>query len=239
MQELAHAVARDLPPGTVRLDHPVTRIGADEGTVTAQTPKGSFHSDHLILAVPPALAASRIDFVPGLDETTVALARMTPVWMGAITKVVARFSTPFWRAHGLAGAAISHVGPMREIHDMSGREGAPAALFGFVPPRQVGQPTVDSGEVLGQFVETFGPEAASPEELVIHDWRNEPFTSPPGVEGLQAYETFGHRHYMSPALGGRVHWASSETSAEYPGHIEGALAAADRAARAVLSARRH
>ncbi|MFF7790337.1 FAD-dependent oxidoreductase [Streptomyces sp. NPDC007991] len=38
------------------------------------------------------------------------------------------------------------------------------------------------------------------------------------------------------ALDGRLHWASTETAAEYAGHIEGALAAGERAARAVLAA---
>ena len=238
MQELAHAMARDFPPDTIRFEHPVTRVRALEGGLAADTPGGSIRSDHLILAVPPALAAASIDFEPALEEGTTTIARMTPVWMGAITKVVARFSTPFWRARGLAGSAVSHTGPMREMHDMSGGGGAPAALFGFVPPTQVGEITVDSDEVLSQFIELFGPEAANPEELVIHDWRAEQYTSPPTVEQLQAYEMFGHGRFVSPALDGRLHWASTETSTEYPGHIEGALAAADRAAAAVLNALR-
>ena len=129
------------------------------------------------------------------------------------------------------------MGPLREVHDTSGKDGDPAALFGFAPPTQPGQPTVREDAVLRQLVEMFGAEAASPEELVICDWRHEPFTSPPGVEELQAYETFGHPCYQSPAFGGRLHWASTETSLAFPGHVEGALRAADRAARAVLAAR--
>jgi len=128
-QELAHAVARTFPPDTIHLDHPVEQICLTEDRLTAHTPSRSFHADHLVLAIPPALAVSAIEFMPDLDEQMVAIARTTPVWMGAITKVVARFSSPFWRDGGLAGAAISHVGPMGEIHDTSGRDGSPAALF--------------------------------------------------------------------------------------------------------------
>ncbi len=51
------------------------------------------------------------------------------------------------------------------------------------------------------------------------------------------YQRFGHRRYADPLLGGRVHWAGTETSPEVPGHVEGALAAAERAVRAVLSER--
>jgi len=235
-QELAHSVARAFPPDTIRFDHPVTEVRLSGNRLTAQTPSGSFHAGHLVLAVPPALAVSAIDFMPGLPDETAAVARRTPVWMGAITKVVVRFSTPFWRDRGLAGSAFSHVGPMGEIHDMSGKDGTPAALFGFVPPSPSGRPTIGRKEVLHQLVDIFGQDAADPEEVVIHDWRDETYTSPPEGEKLQAYELFGNLCYAVPALDGRLHWASTETSAIYPGHIEGALAAADRAAHAVIDA---
>jgi monoamine oxidase len=58
------------------------------------------------------------------------------------------------------------------------------------------------------------------------------------VEWLGAYQLFGHPLYAQPALGGRLHWATAETTAESPGHVEGALAAAERAAAAVLAALR-
>lgn len=235
-QELAHAVAREFPPDTIRFDHPVTQIRLSGDRVTAQTSSGCFHADHLVLALPPALAVSAIDFVPGLTDETAAIARRTPVWMGAVTKVAVRFSTPFWRDRGLAGAAFSHVGPMGEIHDMSGKDGRPAALFGFVAPSPSGRPAVGRDEVLHQLVDIFGQDAADPDTLVIHDWRDETYTSPPEVEKLQAYELFGNPCYTAPALEGRLHWASTEASAVYPGHIEGALAAADRSAHAIIDA---
>ena len=90
--------------------------------------------------------------------------------------------------------------------------------------------------VVDQLVAMFGPSAAEPEALHIRDWRAESHTSPAGVERLTAYEWFGDRRYAGPALGGRLHWSSTETSPDFPGHIEGALVAAQRAARAVISA---
>jgi len=235
-QHLANSVAVEFPQHTIRFGHPVREICSTTGHITAHTPAGSFRGKHLILAVPPALAVSTIEFVPILDRRTAKVARNTPVWMGAFTKVVAEFSAPFWRQQGLAGAVTSHVGPMREIHDMSGRDGSPAVLFGFVPPIPPGRPTVTAAEVLTQFVDLFGPDGASPDKLVIHDWRDEQHTSPHGAEDLQAFELFGHSCYTAPGLGGRLHWASTETSITHAGHIEGALAAADRAANAVVSA---
>lgn len=242
-ERLARAVAEQLPPGVVRLGRAVRAIEArDDGlAVRAAASADDEGGDddpvvarHVILALPPALAVAHIAFLPELPERLAHLAAHTPVWMGATTKVVACYREPFWRRAGLAGAAISHVGPLREIHDTSGPDGEPAALFGFATATDA-EP-IDEQAVLDQLVTLFGPNAARPEQLVLRDWRAERWTSPPGVERLGAYQLFGHEAFTRPALGGRLHWASTETSTEFPGHIEGALAAAGRAARAVSTA---
>lgn len=233
--ELANAIEAALPPGTVRLGHTAERLHYEGGRVHASTDSATFSARHAILALPPALAVERITFSPPLPERLAGLAASTPVWMGAVTKVVARYERPFWREAGLAGAGVSHQGPLREIHDMSGPGGEPAALFGFVPGVTVGQPTVTSEDALAQLVAMFGPEAGRPIELIIQDWRAEPFTSPADVERLGAYQTFGHALYQEPAWDGRLHWGSTETSTENPGHIEGALAAAERCVDAILA----
>ncbi|MEU0390693.1 flavin monoamine oxidase family protein [Streptomyces chartreusis] len=154
--------------------------------------------------------------------------------MGAVAKVVAHYSTAFWREDGLAGAAFSRTGPLQEIHDMSGPGGEPAALLGFAHARTV-RPGFEQA-VTAQLARLFGPATATPEALYVQDWSGERWTAPSTVQRLADYSLFGHRLYQRPALGGRLHWASTETATEYAGHIEGALAAGERAARAVLAA---
>ena len=237
-QSLAEAVADGLPDGILHIRAEVTEILAAPDAIAVRSANGTFEGRHVILAVPPALAASRIGFSPPLDPHVARIAAVTPVWMGAITKAVVRYECAFWRDMGLAGAGISHQGPMREIHDMSGPHGEPAALFGFAPAHQPGDATPTEEAVVRQLAEMFGPRAAVPDAVLIQDWRRETHTSPSGVELLGAYQTFGHPSYAEPAMGGRLHWASTETSAEGAGHIEGALAAAERAAGAVATSTR-
>lgn len=234
-QDLVESLANELAQETVQLGAAVHQINYDESSrhLVVSHGAGTTTAAHVALALPPALASAKVVFEPALPERLRGLIEVTPVWMGAIAKVVAIYPTPFWRAHGLAGAAISHLGPMREIHDMSGPDGSPAALFGFAPG-QVGEPTATADACLAQLVELFGPEAAEPTDLVMHDWRAEPWTSPPNVERLTAYQLFGHDLFAQPAFDGHLHWCSTETATEAPGHIEGALAAAERAAHSIL-----
>ncbi|MFT4656788.1 MAG: monoamine oxidase [Candidatus Aldehydirespiratoraceae bacterium] len=191
-------------------------------------------ADHVVIALPPALAIAHITFTPDLPPNFRSLAAATPVWMGAITKVVARYGNPFWREIGLSGSAISHRGPLREIHDLSGPGGHPAALFGFASTTAASGPTSET-DILDQLGRLFGPDAGSPTELHLADWRREQYTSPAAVETLTNYDTYGHARFQKPTLDGTVHWVSTETSKVNPGHIEGALASAERAASQIIS----
>ncbi|MEV5878505.1 FAD-dependent oxidoreductase [Streptomyces sp. NPDC052101] len=231
---IAAALAAALPGDTLRLNTPVTAIHPDgQGRLAVGTPDGTLHAEHVILAVPPALALERIEFGDALPADLVGLARSTPVWMGAVAKVVAQYPAAFWREEGLAGAAFSRTGPLEEIRDMSGPDGRPAALFGFAHARTVGAGFDNA--VTAQLAQLFGPAAATPDILHVQDWSTEPWTSPSTVRRLADYSLFGHSLYQRPTLDGRLHWASTETATEHSGHIEGALAAGERAARAVLA----
>jgi len=232
-ESLARAVAERLPSDAIELEQVVTEVRAGGDHIEVHTATDRFEARHVVLALPPALAAARVSFSPSLPSRLADLAASTPVWMGAITKVVAQYARPFWRSNGLAGAAISHVGPVRELHDMSGADGTPAALFGFVPGTER-KTTVEAAEVLSQLVSIFGEEAADPTTLWIQDWKEELHTSPPDAVRLEAYHLFGHELYAQPAFDGCLHWSSAETSSICPGHIEGALASAERVARTIL-----
>lgn len=238
-QSLADALAAGLPPGTLRLAVPVGAIEADADRLQVTAGGTVLGAAHVVLAVPPALAVSRISFEPALPVQLARLAASCPVWMGAVSKIVVQYPEAFWRAAGLAGAAQSMLGPLREIHDMSGPDGKPAALFGFAAtagadPRVSEERATE--EVVGQLVRLFGPKAAAPDRVVLRDWGLAPYTSPPEVERRTDYALFGHRLLVEPAFEGRLHWASAETSERNPGHVEGALAAAERAAARVIAA---
>lgn len=228
--ELAAALARQLPPGVVELDQPVSAISAD---LTVSARDTTWTANHVVVALPPALAVHGISLPADVPADLIDVARRTPVWMGDSVKVVARFSDPFWRRAGLAGAAISRRGPLAEIHDMSGPEGNPAALFGFA--RAASMHANIETDIREQLVRMFGAHAAEPIELIIEDWSQEKWTTPPSTGDSPNYGLFGHSVYRQPTLGGRLHWSSTETAETFAGHIEGALEAAERTVAAIIS----
>ena len=233
-QSVALALAAPLG-STIRLDAPVEAVTVVDTTdgrrVDVRHRDGTLRARCVVIALPPALAVARIRFDPPLPTDIAALAARTPVWMGAITKAVAEYDDPFWRELGLAGAAVSHTGPLRELHDLSGPSGRPAALFGFAAP---GDGPISPAAVLAQLVELFGERARTPRALHLHDWRREEWTSPADVEQHTDYATYGDPRWRS-AMHERLWLASTETGQDHPGHIEGALAAAEHVGDALCS----
>ncbi|MFB7333215.1 FAD-dependent oxidoreductase [Streptomyces adustus] len=112
--------------------------------------------------------------------------------------------------------------------------GEPAALFGFAHARTV-RPGFEQA-VVAQLGRLFGPAAATPDTLHVQNWSTERWTSPSTVQRFTEHSLFGHPLHRRRALDGRLHWASTETATEYAGHVEGAHAAGERAARSVLTA---
>ncbi|WP_035758488.1 flavin monoamine oxidase family protein [Granulicoccus phenolivorans] len=231
-QHLLDALAAVLPAGTLRLAQPVEAIAVDPAGVRIRIPAGEIAAAHAILALPPALAAESIAFAPDLPPEVRRVAARTAVWMGSMIKAVAVFDTPFWRARGLAGSAMSHRGPFREFHDHSGPQGAPAALFGFAPAEALaGASDRAIAQVFGdQLARLFGPDTPPPRAIHVRNWSAERYTQP--VHGGEDMSTFGDPAYARP-VHGRLHWASTETAPAFAGHLEGALRSGLRAAEAV------
>ncbi|MGJ8621957.1 MAG: flavin monoamine oxidase family protein [Yoonia sp.] len=233
---LTGALAAGLDPARVHLGAAAQRISAD--------PFGAFAGDtfvaaeKIVLAVPPRLAA-QLEFQPALPEPATDGLQGLPTWMAAHAKFVAVYPTPFWRDNGLSGDASSRHGPMAEIHDASPDDASFGALFGFmgVPAAQrarAGQALADAA--VAQLVRLFGDAAGTPLATHLQDWSRAPFTA----TAADASPPPGHPAYQMPQAlrqvwDDRLIFAVTELAPDNGGLIEGALAASEAAARAILA----
>lgn len=191
----------------------------------------------VVLALPPRLVQECIAFDPPLPAALDEALKDTPTWMAAQAKAVTAFATPFWRTVGHSGNAfVRHPQAMLcEVFDQSSHAGG--ALGGFVALNvaqrehfRVGLPLL----VESQLAQLFGIEAQSTQP-VLHDWAQERWTcseadrhEPPAWPQADGLLRRGH-------WGGRLWFGGTETATHGAGHMEGALAAADRIAHALLA----
>lgn len=234
-QLLALRLAQGLE-GRLHLSAPVRRIEQRDGAVRVEADGVTVEAAQAIVALPPALAAA-IEFAPPLSERRRELAeRFRP---GALTKCVALYEEPFWRADGLSGEALTDLGPVTLTFDSSPRDGSSGVLLGFVGGPDARRLTVSSpaerrAAVIACFTELFGPRAAQPLDYAEGDWAAEPWSGggPTSNFGPGGWTGLGSA-LREPA--GNVHWAGTETATVWSGYMEGALQAGELAAAAALA----
>ncbi|MDE2605868.1 MAG: FAD-dependent oxidoreductase [Burkholderiales bacterium] len=248
MGALVAALQRRLDPARLLAGHTVRRLACggaqvDLEVVAADGQTTSLRAGQVLLALPPRLAATTLQFAPALPEALARAWRGTATWMAPHAKYLAVYDTPFWREQGLSGEARSACGPMAEIHDASAASGG-AALFGFLGlPAQVRSSVPEDvlrAHCRAQLARLFGPRAALPQAEFLKDWASDPFTAT--AADLQG----GGEHADAPPAGvpsgpwrGRIVGIASEWSPQFPGYLAGAVEAADLGVRAALLSEGH
>lgn len=244
MASLVDALRQELDPARLVTGQSVRRLHRTDTCVELRSEDAtggtrSWCAGHVLLAVPPRLAEQTISFGPALPADLARQWRDAPTWMAPHAKYIAVYDAPFWRGQGLSGEARSGRGPLGEIHDASMPEGR-AALFGFFGlPMQVRSNWPD--EVLrahcrAQLTRLFGPQAATPRADVIKDWARDPRTA----VDLDLSAAPSH-HAAPPMRAASGPWRhvltgiASEWSPRFPGHVAGAVEAAELGVRALGS----
>ena len=227
---LTQALADRLPDARKQLNAQVVALEKNETEIVATLANGdTIRADHVVLALPPRVAAE-INFTPALPDQTIASMLSIATWMAGQAKAVAVYDTPFWRNDGLSGDAMSRTGPMVEVHDASPADSGPYALFGFigVPPQGRADEQVLRQHLLAQLGRLFGPQAAEPAKLYIKDWAFDPQTSTPADQApLHAHPTYGLTRAMVGLWDDTLHFGGTEVAPQFGGYIEGALEAAE------------
>ncbi len=232
-QQIALRMAEDLGE-RVRLEHVVERIEYGAAGARVHTATETLTARAVVVAVPPEHRAS-ITFDPGLPVGHAELARHWP--QGNLSKAYAAYPTPFWRADGQSGEALSDDGPVFITFDVSpggpGVEG-PGVLLGFTDARTFDPlaPDVRRAKALECFANLFGDRALHPIDYVDHRWGAEPFApgGPTAAVPPGSWTTYG-QWLREPVEG--IFWAGTETADEWTGFLDGAVRSGHRAAAEV------
>jgi len=238
--QLIEKLAQRLPQENLKLGYQLLAVNDQHDHVELTLRHGAstlcVRAKHLVIALPPRLAAESINFTPSLDERLAHLLSDTPTWMAGHAKALIRYRHAFWRNSGLSGSALAgYPGAiLGEIFDASDNDGEYAALAGFfalpAPLRHRYREDLEP-LLLAQLFQLFGPEATEPEEIVIQDWFAEPATAtladdPPPTE----HPRYGHAWLQMGHWSNKLYFGASETAADFGGYLEGALEAAERVA---------
>ncbi|MFV0493801.1 flavin monoamine oxidase family protein [Mycobacterium sp.] len=225
--QIAQKIATELGSRIV-LDAPVHRIERHGGGVTVIADKNRADAGFVIVAVPPAQRAG-IEFDPPLPRGYTELARNWP--QGRLSKAYAAYPTPFWRASGFSGQALSDTGPVFITFDVSPGDDGPGILMGFVDARTFDTQPAEQRrhDILRCFASLYGDQALEPFDYTDHCWGTEDFCpgGPTAAVPPASWTTYG-RLLREPV--GPIFWAGTETADEWTGFFDGAVRSGLRAA---------
>ncbi|MGP9690555.1 flavin monoamine oxidase family protein [Psychrobacter sp. AOP30-A2-5] len=193
----------------------------------------TYQAQHVLLALPPRLAANNIKFEPALPQPLIKEWQETATWMAPHAKYVAVYDSPFWRNQGLSGSARSAIGPLTEIHDASLVEGE-GALFGFFGVPAYVRQSVSEMELKAhsraQLVRLFGAQAETPTAEYLKDWAQDSLTATPAdASGAGQHAVAPTAKPNTGAWQNCLTGSASEWSEAFPGYIAGAIDAANKA----------
>lgn len=236
MGKIIEGIAEGLPKDRIHTQFIAETIDHDAG-ITFTNGK-TCQAQQVVFALPPRLIPDLTIESP-LDQVQIDSMRSISTWMAGHAKILALYEKPFWREAGLSGDASSRHGPMVEIHDASpNTTQTSAGLFGFLGvPAQHRRNNEQAilAAVQAQLIRLFGEKAANPIKLIYKDWAFSPHTA----NTLDHAPLRHHPHYGLPnalkTLPDRnIHLCVTEVAPEMGGYLEGALAAAEATADALM-----
>jgi putrescine oxidase len=221
----------------VVLEAPVRAISWSDAGVDVDAGSVRVKARAAVVAVPPNLAAA-IRFSPALPAWRMRLQQASS--QGSVTKILAVYPEPFWRAEGLSGEGFAPHQLVRELYDNTPPSALVGVLCTFLPGEQAEfagrlNPEARRELVLEGMAKMVGPSALRATGYIETDWSAEEWTrgayaSTFGVGGLTRFGADLRRPV------GPIHWACSDIAGRGHMHMEGAARSGEAGASGILDA---
>ncbi len=232
---LIQALASHLDPQQVLQGQVIHTLHLEKDHILLEGTPGNHAASFVINTLPPRLMQSRLQFHPDLPKDVLELSEKTHTWMGESIKVGLRYREAFWRKPEFSGTVFSNVGPIQEMYDHSDATGKGFALKGFMNSAFASARKEErQARVLSQLERFYGPQAHDFLAYEERVWSQEPFTYQAYAQNVLPHQHNGHQLFREELWNGHLVLASSETAAQHPGYMDGAVESAQRAVNLVL-----
>lgn len=232
---LINTLAKHLAGTRVSTEQTVKTITKSADGLQVHTNRQVFTAPIVISTLPPHLLTQSIQFEPSLPESLLTIAGKTHTWMAESIKVSLTYKTPFWRSPKLSGTLFSNAGPITEMYDHSNVEDDTYALKGFLNGAYHAATKAERlAVIMRQLRKYYGEQI---ENFVTYEetvWRKDPFVFFPYTAHVLPHQNNGHEVYRKTYLDGTLFIAGSETAAQFPGYMEGAVRSAHFVAKALI-----
>lgn len=234
--QLVQALSKDLD---IRIKHLVQQITYDENAVEVKTDRGIFRGSQVIVTVPlGVLKHGSIEFVPTLPEAK--LLAIKQLGMGALNKLVLKFSKQFWRSEP---HYMAYINGNRNVADRYidfwnwqkyVQQPILVALVSGDFSRSLFQRSLNdvSMDIMSDLQAMFGKNIELPTTTLLTKWHDDPFA-------YGSYSTFSVNgniqdcDRLAEPIGDRIFFAGEATYGKYLGTVHGAFLSGEREANRI------
>jgi monoamine oxidase len=234
-KSLIYSLAEKLDPEDLYFNIQVREVKqVGEQLIISSEQGDKFVADQVVLALPPKIWSHQIRFEPSLQENVQQNARDTQTWMEDSIKAGVEFKEPFWRKNDLPATIMSNSGPFVECYDHSNQQENKFALCGFLNPevKRLNK-TERENEVIKQLASILGNEAHSFVSYEEYIWSDDELVKWPKDTSLMPHQNNGNPCFREPLYDHKLIISSSESASRYPGYMDGAIEAGERAFKVV------
>jgi monoamine oxidase len=200
----------------------------DEGDILklVDSLQNEFFCKCLIIAIPPRLISSKIDFVPEFPNGVTQVMQKTQTWMSGSTKFSVEYKTPFWKENSFSGSVYSQSGLATEIYDHTNFEETKFGLLGFLNGSASQYTTEErKDKVIAQLKYYFGKEAQDFISYSDKIW-NDKYIQAENDGFLSPHQNNGHSIYDDAYMNNKLFFTGTETIGAFGGYMEGAVISA-------------
>ena len=206
----------------------VSAVEEEGNDMLVKTATDNFRASVVVSTLPPYLLLKTISIIPNLPEEVQTIMAETHTWMGESIKVGLFYEEAFWRTGHLSGTISSNVGPIPEMYDHTDFDDQHFALKGFLNGAYYALEKKDRlSLIMQQLRKYYGQQAETFTAYEEKVWRKDALTFYPYESDLIPHQYNGHPVYRQPFFGGKFFVAGSETAAESPGYMDGAVGSAN------------
>lgn len=226
-QLLIDTLAKKLSTKDIHLNSQVSSIIESGNKLLIEIADGrKFHSEKVIICIPPQLASSKIKFIPQLPDSLRDILPGVQTWMAGALKFTLEYEEPFWRNQGYSGMLYSHAGIIIEMYDHTNYEENKYGFTGFLN----GGAASYSKEVRQEFVlkqlgELLGEKAINPVAYFDKVWADE-FILDGNPIIVRPHQNNGHPLLQRAYMNGKLYFCGTESATKFPGYMEGAVVTA-------------
>ncbi|WP_019038613.1 flavin monoamine oxidase family protein [Psychroflexus tropicus] len=192
--------------------------------IKVQTQSGKIiEGDFLILSIPPQLVFDSIQFEPELPLDLRELVKNTHTWMSDSIKFSCAFDHDFWKNERYQGTLMSPQQIIQEMYDHSDGDTHQKGLVGFLNSKFSNLTQEERRAKVSEYLKTLFGSQASAFSYADVDWRQENYTIDQQAKSLVPHQNNGHAKLRAPLFEGRLFFSASETAAQTPGYMDGAV----------------